>query len=218
MRRPKGRCASCGADGVPLSKGHILPDNLYPASVRTSALQLPTLRECLACNGDWSDDEAHFRSVLLLAGEPNDPVRELWTSKVARSFKELDGRRRVEDLHKMFVPATHNGEDRYMIYPARDERVVRILRKIVRGLSHYLGVERDIKEERVFADVLKISFPEGIGDEWDSFECVPNIFKCWYHFYNDEEISSLWLLRFYENRYFLARVSALGVVLEPPDW
>jgi hypothetical protein len=218
MRKPKGKCPSCGADGIRLSRGHILPSNLYPVSVRTSALQLPTLRECPTCNAGWSDDEAHFRSVLVLAGEPNDPVRELWTSKVTRSFKGLDGRRRVEDLRKMLVPARHIGEDRYMIYPARDERVVRILRKIVRGLSHYLQVERNIKDERVFADALKISFPEGIGDEWESFECVPSIFKCWYHPYNDAEISSLWLLRFYEKRYFLARVSALGAVLEPPDW
>lgn len=39
------------------------------------------------CNRGWSDDEAHFRSVLLLAGEPNEAVQELWTTKTARSFE-----------------------------------------------------------------------------------------------------------------------------------
>lgn len=218
MRKPKGTCASCGVGDIRLERGHILPRALYPESARTSALQLPTLRECSACNRGWSDDEVHFRSVLILAGEPNDPVRELWASKVERSFRELDGRRRLEDLRKMLVPVRPNGEDRHMIYPAKDERIVRIVRKIVRGLSHYLGVEQNINEDRVFTDVLKTPFPEGIGDEWESFECVPEIFKCWYHFYNDAEISSLWLLRFFEKRYFLARISAPGVVLEPPEW
>jgi hypothetical protein len=116
------------------------------------------------------------------------------------------------------VPVTVDGQERHMIYPGRDKRVIRIIRKIVRGLSHYRGIESDIGEERIFADVLRHPVLDEVRASWQFFDCEPDIFKCWYQLFDDGEVSALWLLTFFERREFLARVSAPGVVLEPLDW
>src|SRR3972149_3204933 len=105
-----------------------------PKSRGASRVQRITVPSCGTCNRGWADDEAHFRNVLLIAGEPNPPVFELWETTVRRSFSELDGHRRRRDLIDQMVPTQIAGQDRWMIYPARDERVVRVLKKIIRGL------------------------------------------------------------------------------------
>jgi hypothetical protein len=218
MRKSREKCVYCGIVGVPLERGHIIPKCLYPKSRKSSGIQLPTLNECSSCNRGLSDDEAHFRSVLVLAGETNDPVHELWATKVARSFAAKDGSRRTRDLHKLLVPVTVDGEKRHMIYPARDQRVIRVVKKIVRGLSHFRNVEENLSEDRLYADALKIHLPDEFRDSMESYQCDPEIFQCWYTIFNDEEVSAVWLLSFFERREFLVRVSARGVVLARPDW
>jgi len=112
-----------------------------------------------------------------------------------------------------------DGQDRKMIYPGKDKRVVRILKKIVCGLSHYRGVESNIDEKRIFADVLRWSVEDEFRASWNFFHCEPDIFKCWYKIFDDDrEVSAIWLLTFFEHREFFVRVSAPGIVLEPPNF
>lgn len=218
MKRRIGKCIYCGAEGVPLERGHIIPNSLYPASRNGSKIQRITAPECSACNRGWSDDEAHFRTVVAIAGEPNAPVQELWESKIARSFRAIDGRRRVMEIRKLLVPADVEGQERMMIFPGRDERVLRILRKIVRGLSYRYGAESYVSEDRLFADALRWPIPDEMRQTWNYLHCEPDIFRAWVQILNDSEVSAIWLLSFFERREFLVRVSAPGVVLEPPKW
>jgi hypothetical protein len=210
MRKPKGKCTYCGVEGVPLERGHVVPKGLYPDSRRTPDLQLITVRECAACNRGWSDDEAYFRGVLLLAGEPNEPVKELWKTKIKRSLDENDGLRRAKDLVDRIVPVIVDGQERKMIYPGEDERVIRIIKKIVRGLSHYHRVEDGIDDARIRADVLRYSVP---GDLWSTgtfYKRGSDIFRYWYKRLDDDEkeLSSLWILTFFDRREFIAVVDA----------
>jgi hypothetical protein len=92
------RCAYCGKAATRLEREHVVPRCLYPASKRTSKVQLLTVSACTSCNRSWSDDEAHFRNVLLIAGEPSVAVRELWDIKAWPSFGKSDGERRLRDL------------------------------------------------------------------------------------------------------------------------
>jgi hypothetical protein len=208
MRKPKGRCTYCGAEGVPLERGHVAPKNLYPDSRRTPDLQLITVPECRACNHGWSDDEAYFRGVLLLAGEPNEPVRELWSTSIRRSLNEKDGLRRASDLVERFVPVTVDGEHRKMIYPGEDPRVIRIIKKIVRGLSHHHGIEDGVDDERIRADVLRFSVPDELWSTGTFCKRGSDIFRYWYKRYgkDDKELSSLWILTFFDRRDFVAIV------------
>lgn len=209
MRKPKRKCTYCGAAGVPLERGHVVPKSLYPDSRRTSDLQLITVPECPACNRGWSDDEAYFRGVLLLAGEPNEPIRELWETKLRRSLDENDGPRRATELVERFVSVTVDGNERQVIYPGRDERVIRIIKKIIRGLSHHHRVEDGIDDARIFADVLRYQVPDDLWGEGTFYNHESDIFRYWFKKCDDEnekELSSVWILTFFDRRDFIAVV------------
>lgn len=92
--------------------------------------------------------------MLLVAGEPNEAVNELWISKAKRSFREPDGYRRVAELFEQMKPVIIEDKQRWKICPGKDERVMRVIRKIIRGLSHFHGVESAVQDDRVWADVL----------------------------------------------------------------
>lgn len=209
MRRRNGVCTYCGNTGVPLERGHVVPKSLYPDSRRTSRLQLITVPECAACNRSWSDDEVHFRTVLLLAGEPNDSVKELWITKAAPSFCHKDGRRRVLDVWERMVPVEVENMARHMIYPGQDERVIRIIKKIVGGLSHHHRIESRVDPARIFADVLRYSVPDELWPEGTFHERESDIFRYWFRSYADaseKELSSLWIMTFFDRRTFIAVV------------
>lgn len=70
-------CAYCG-NGKSGTMDHVVPLALYPPSKATSKLQRITVPACQTCNGSWTDDEPHFRNMMLVAGETNPTVRELW--------------------------------------------------------------------------------------------------------------------------------------------
>jgi hypothetical protein len=56
--------------------------------------------------------------------------------KATRSLREVDGRRRVLDALALMRPVQLEGKTRHMIYPGDDERCLRVVRKVVRGLSY----------------------------------------------------------------------------------
>ena len=101
-------CAYCGKEGA-TDREHVIPKCLYPPSRSTSRVQRLTVPACRHCNNSWSSDEAHFRNVLMIAGEPNEAVREIWEGRVRRSFAQIDGRTRLTELVQQMVPVKVNG-------------------------------------------------------------------------------------------------------------
>lgn len=200
-------CAYCGAKAEKLEREHAIPRCLYPKSKANSRVQRITVPSCGRCNRGWSDDEAHFRNVLLVAGAPNAAVQELWETTARRSFTQRDGKRRLLDLADQMIPAQVDGQDRWMIYPARDERVMRVLKKVIRGLSHFHGVESAVAEDRVWADVLKYQIPDELMAEVQFHHRERDVCEYWYEAYNEGEPSSVWFLRFFDRRVFVAAVT-----------
>jgi hypothetical protein len=169
-------------------------------------VQRITVPSCASCNRGWADDEAHFRNVLLLAGEPNEAVKELWGTTARRSFLQPDGQRRVRDLVDRMVPTKVDGQDRWLIYPGRDDRVVRVLKKTIRGLAHFHGVDSAVPESRVWVDVMKYRIPEEFAGSMVFQHREPDVCEYWFEAYDDGEQSSLWLLRFFERRLFVGAI------------
>lgn len=207
MARVLERCAYCGAGASTVEREHVIPRCLYPRSRAASRVQRLTVPSCGRCNRGWSDDEAHFRNVLLLAGMPNSAVQEVWRTSTQRSFREVDGLRRIRDLVDLMVPVQVEGEDRWMIYPGRDPRVIRVVRKIVRGLSHHHGVGSAIADERVWADILKYPIPEYLVNTVHFHHREGDIVEYWYEAYDVGDVTSMWLLKFYESRVFVAAIA-----------
>ena len=207
-------CAYCGMR-VATDREHVFPSNLYPESKATSRVQRLTIPSCNVCNNGWSDDEAHFRNVLALAGDPNDSRRELWETTIQRSFREVDGPRRVQDIVNTWRPVEVAGHPRHMIYPREDTRVVRVVKKVVRGLSHHHNILSGVPESRVWVDVMKYRMPDEFLVQMEYAHRERDIAEYRYSIIEEVGIQSAWLMTFFERVTFIGIVSsAEGGVFE----
>jgi len=190
-------CSYCGKR-LSTDNEHVFPRNLYPASKSSSRVQRLTIPSCNECNNGWSDDEVHFRNVLALAGKPNEARSELWDTSIRRSFNEKDGIRRMKDLIEILHPVEFKGNERHMIYPGQDYRVLRIVKKIVRGLCHYHGVMSAVSEKRVWADVLKYTILEEFLSQMGYEHREQDIAEYRYQAIREYGIDSAWLITFFQ--------------------
>ena len=147
--------------------------------------------------------------MLALAGDPNAARRELWETTILRSFNEVDGSKRVSDLIVRMKPAKVAGSERHMVFPGEDERVMRVVRKIIRGLCHYHNVMSPVSEQRVWADVLRYAIPQEFLEQMSYYHREPDIVEYRYQVLNEEGINSAWLLTFFE------QVTFIGIVFIP---
>src|ERR1700738_490073 len=193
--KQKERCAYCCNDAS--TDDHVVPKALYPPSKATSRFQRITVDACEACNNGWSNDEPHFRNVLLVSGDPNSTVRELWKGKTRRSFTYADGLKRVRDLAAQIEPIQTPEGQRHMIYPAKDERVLRIVRKIVRGLCHHHKLSSPVHDSQVVADIQRFQVPEEFLLEMTPAHAEEDVLQYRYGVVDDPEIHSGWLLSFF---------------------
>jgi hypothetical protein len=202
------RCVYCGKIGQ-TTKEHVVPRCFYPPSKATSRVQRITTRACRPCNAGWADDEAHTKHVLLVAGQSNAAVQELWPSAFRAMTAAADGPRRLFDLVDQLVPVMVDGQERRVIYPARDPHVVRVIRKIVRGLSAHHGLSGVVPDDRVCVDVLDPPPPPGLLNTVELHHVERDIIEYWYDDSGEHPaIQSMWFLRFFERRDFLVRVLA----------
>lgn len=199
-------CSYCG-ERLATDSEHVFPSNLYPASKAQSRVQRLTIPSCNECNKGWSDDEAHFRNVLALAGEPNEARRELWETTIRRSFGKIDGDRRLRDLIETMRPVEIDGKTRHKVYPGQDDRVVRIVKKVIRGLCHHHGVISAVSERRVWVDVLKYQISEEFMSEMAYEHREQDIAEYRYQVLRELGIHSAWLITFFQRVTFVGMVS-----------
>jgi hypothetical protein len=205
----KKPCAYCGLPSDKRDKEHVFPRNLYPLSKAPSKVQRLTIPACNRCNNSWADDEVHFRNILVLAGDPITPARtELWNTKVDRSFSQIDGLKRLQDIVEQMKSVNISGQDRHMVYPGNDPRVIRVMRKIVRGLSYYHNISRPLSENRIFVDVLKYEVPENIFNAMEFNHRDKDIVEYGFQVLNENDIQSVWIIRFFQTVPFIAIVSS----------
>ncbi len=198
------RCAYCVNDATTVD--HVISRALYPPSKATSSIPRITVPACAPCNNGWADDEVHFRNVMLVSGEPTTAVRELWEGKTRRSFTYADGRKRARDLAELLVPiATADGE-RHMIFLAKDERVLRIVRKTVRGLCHHHGLMSPVLDGQVLAVIKEFEIPPEFLAEMTQGDSEADVLDYRFGLVDEPEIHSGWLLTYYGRTTFLCIV------------
>lgn len=197
-------CALCGEYRL-TTREHVVPRSLYPSSKSRSKFQRITIASCSDCNNGSSDDDAHFRNVILVAGEPNASATELWDGPTRRAFAQIDGVRRAREIFALMEPVPELGGERYKIYPARDERILRTVRKIVRGLAHFHGIQSAIRDNEIVADVMRYTLPDETIEAMQYHHAEPDVLQ--YAFVNlgaGPDVRSLWILRFFERTSFVA--------------
>jgi hypothetical protein len=201
-------CAYCGEYFAKRAGGrdHVVPSCLYPPATSNPFISRITVPACRACNGGWSDDEPHFRDVMVLSSTANPQSLETWRGPTTRAFGYADGKRRAQDLLTLLEPAVVEQEQRFMIYPARDERVLRIVRKAARGLVHHHRISTAVPDGWVWADVQRYHVPPAFEADAISPRTDRPIFRYRYWVLGSADLHSAWLLTFYDNCTFLAVV------------
>lgn len=199
-------CAYCGKSFMKLDKEHVFPKCLYPLSKNDSRVQRLTIPACNDCNNSWSDDEVHFRNMLNLAGEPNPARQELWPN-ILSSFYEIDGQRRVNDLFAQMKTVNTTDGERYMVFPGKDERVLRVVRKIIRGLSYYHCLQSPILDQCILVDVLQHVIPQEFLDQMNYHHRESDIAEYRFQVINENGINSAWLITFFQRVPFIGFVS-----------
>jgi hypothetical protein len=206
-RKRLKKCAYCGVhetDEVPFTRDHVIPKCLYPATRRD--LNLIVVDACAPCNNGFSDDEVHFRTMVALAGESNSVVKELWNTKIVRSFDEKDGLRRVRQVLKHTAKVQLEGKDRLIIFPGQDVRVVRIIKKIVRGLSHFHEIDSAVDEKRIHVAIHDSELSEGTLEPDDFSRSYPGIVRYFYKKDATTDSKPVWILTFFDRLTFVALV------------
>lgn len=203
----KTPCAYCGKLITKPEKEHVFPRCLYPSSKDKSKVQRLIVLACSDCNKSWVDDEPHFRDMLVMAGEkPNAVRQELWETTI-RSFNKLDGLRRRRDIIEKMKPVEVANSERYMIFPGRDERVVRVVRKIIRGLCSYHKIMSPVSDKQVWVDILKYMVPQELLNQLTSYHREQDIVEYQYQIMNEQGINSAWHITFFQLVTFVGLVS-----------
>jgi hypothetical protein len=191
---------------------HVIPRALYPESKRTSKIQRIIVPACQSCNGSWVDDEPHFRNILLISGESTPIVDELWHGKTRRSFEQVDGLRRRRDVAHRLVPVQMDGGERHKVYPADDPRFMRVLRKVIRGLSHHHKVLTAVSDGQMWADVQRFVVPPDLFAKMTAAHAGADIIEYrWAVVPGDKFVHSCWLLKFF------GRTPFIGVVFHSAE-
>ena len=200
------RCAYCGVKVRKPEREHVIPGCLYPTSKESSRIQRVTVKACSKCNHSWEDDEAHFRNVLALAGPPNESRKQVW-SVIKRSLQKEDGARRTEDLYGVLKWIEVAGRERCMVFPGEHERVMRVIKKIVRGLCSYHKIMSPVADEQVKASILTFSLPDIIDEAMIKQHRDSDVVEYKYQVVEQFGINSLWILKFYKVTEFVAAVT-----------
>ena len=97
--------------------------------------------------------------------------------------------------------------ERHKVYPANDPRFMRVLRKVIRGLSHHHSVLTAVSEDQMWADVQRFEVPPQFVAEMQDAHAEADVVKYrWTVLPSDEFIHSCWLLTFFGRTPFIGIV------------
>lgn len=201
MSSKKSLCTFCNKRKA-TTRDHIPPKCLYPESVRPG-LNLITVPSCLECNNELSDDEEHFRNLIVTGGGRNLIVDELF-KKVCRGLERAKSNYKLTDMfaviqkHRLKIKEGKE-QERYLIYP--DEAFWRVMSKIGRGLFYHHMHFPLPSNYRVETKKLEFMVPPGLWNAPDCYHCHPQIFRYGYTPVEDGK-RWLWIINLLETRTF----------------
>jgi len=209
MSMKRKACAYCGttAPQIPRERGHVFARCTYPDDMDRS-IQRPTVPECARCKMIWQDAENQFRNIMVLASTGTGEALHQWNGPIKRSFDKPSGHRWKKDLFVPLVKYDTSDGPALVVYPAKDRRVMIVMRKIIRGLCHYHKLGTEIVEPRVYADVIRQPIPEAMSDQFTHINLGNDFCQYAYCDLRDDNdgFNSAWLFRFY------GRCEFMGIV------
>ncbi len=189
-------CAYCGRAGAD-TEDHVIPRCLYPK--RLSRVQRLTVPAHSACNRGFSLDEVAFKEAVAGTGW-NEAARSVQQS-ILRSFARHETHGRAGAFLRRLVVKDSPAGPQHWVYPHQDLRVLRILKKITRGLAFHHGLFVGLPEERVDAWWAPLPPPDTLA-EMEHHERELDVCEYWFRVLSvgeePNEMHTFWMFRFYE--------------------
>lgn len=220
-RKREGQCVYCGKIG-PVTDDHVPPQAIFPELARSGLIHVPC---CAECNGSFSKDDEYFRSRLVLrfdvseSDAPVDSVLRGFFKPEKRGFRDAFERSLlVADIqspggiHLGTAPA-------YQVHLPRMRRVVS---RIVKGLFFH-ELQCRLPDEyqshgMTDSDWNSSNLPQEDHDRMAALHSRPvrsigqGAFTYRFLHAGDDHNSTLWLLSFYENVWFLGATAPRGIL------
>ena len=119
MKMTNKPCAYCGCADIPRTKGHVIPENMFPSDM-DPRVRWPTVAECLKCKSIWEGADGHFRSIVVLASKFGNPnAEEKWCGPIVRSLDHPSGMKWFREMMgPVDVVETENGPQ-HRVSPAK---------------------------------------------------------------------------------------------------
>jgi hypothetical protein len=108
-------------------------------------------------------------------------------------------------------PVQIDGRLRHKVYPGRDERILRVVRKVIRGLSHHHGLLSPVSDERVSVDILLYPLKREYIDVMEYHHREEDIAEYMFEHLDKPPVHSFWLLSFFQ------KVNFIGLISTSPD-
>jgi hypothetical protein len=217
-RKRIGECAYCGKVEI-LTRDHIPPKSLFPGFKRQNLISVPC---CQDCNQNASKDDEYFRLFLTTRwGSYNQlDVREIW-QKVLRSLQKPEAEGFAESFKQSLRPANVVTEQGVLlptgIFYVESRRIREEIKRITKGLYYYenktrlldgyevkaIAGEEVLQFDKEFVDSLLTNiFPIIRANPQRSFG--KGLFTYRFAQADLDSPSSVWLMSFYRNAYFLS--------------
>ena len=222
MTEPNWVCVYCGLEEPDVrdrTRDHIPPKNLFPEPRPSNLITVPCYR---SCNKSASTDDEYFRWVLIVrnqAGEHPD-AQKVFDGSVLRSIGRPEAmgfstllQNNTYDLPVYTEGGIYIGETGG--FKVDHARVNRVAARIIQGLysDRYKSRLPDSHKTVCWNDaILAVENQEWVGKFKAFFGPLileppervigNNVFEYWFQASIDDENSTFWILRFYEDMTF----------------
>lgn len=199
---------------------HVPPQNIFPIQAQFKGFKLPA---CNECNNEFSKDDEYFRDVLTMAAtnaDATEVLQEKTIPSITRPWAQLQRVRKIDRIIETTFPMPIISQSGLQLptqlaHKFDSERTSRVCERIVRGLYYHIANEPLAEEckvkgalmrrkdvDEIYRGLMDSSDPKWVHAPDDTF-----LVAMW-GLSEDRHMTSVWLMRFYENIY--AAVSVTG--------
>jgi hypothetical protein len=203
MPRPKRQCAYCG--GVPGSRDHIPPRNLFPNPPPDNLITVPS---CISCNSGFKLDDDYFWQRISGRIEGDDqPSQCDAASRAIRHLSHANSAgnqtRFVRDVR---IFQSDDGHEE-MVYEVDRQRTERTVARIVQGLWFHVNKEPLPAEYVASARDLEMLPQSAVKEILAPLDPQPEnhvgeVFAYKFLAATDDQYGSLWSLSFYNSSFY----------------
>ena len=101
-------------------------------------------------------------------------------------------------MFEKMQPVMIDGVLRHQVYPGQNEKVMRVVGKIIRGMAVHRNMMQYVTDERVAAELLTDTIPEKYSKLLEEFYYVPNIAAILGREVRHKRLHSIWALKILE--------------------